>query len=202
MKRFADAIATCTNPASQRNTRMVRISATFRTLHSPRCSTCRARNCCATSARRNPSISFAQNFHHPRNLRNPQQRPCPPNLTRQRHGRIRPSESASVAQKKLHFSHQVLARQSQQRPHSRILQWGQRHSTPLQNRREPPRDSRAELALRIKEQPTPRMPPLPVRVLTHQRNHRFFSFLLLRVPLRSRCNRVIFFSSLCSPRPL
>src|SRR6267143_6489826 len=172
MKRFADAIATCTNPASQRNTRMVRISATFRTLHSPRCSTRRARNCCATSARRNPPISLAQNFHHPRNLRNPQQRPCPPNLTRQSHGRIRPSESVSVARKKLHFSHQVLARQSQQRPYARILQRSQRHPAPLQNRRNPPCDSRAELALRVKKQPPPRVPPFPVRILTHQRNHR------------------------------
>src|ERR1700731_1453873 len=155
-----------------------------------------ARNRHATPLPRNPPVSFAQNFRHPRNFRHPQQRPCPPNLTRQRHGRIRPSESASVAQKKLHFSHQVLARQSQQRPHSRILQWGQRHSTPLQNRRKPPCDSRAEPALRVKEHPSPRVPPLPVCVLTHQRNHRFFSFLLLRVSLRSRCNWVIFFSSL------
>src|SRR5207248_9257774 len=80
----------------------------------------------------------------------------------------------SVAQNELHFSHQYIARQSQQCPHAWILQRRQRHPASLQNWRQPPCDSRAEPALRVKKQPSPRVPTLPVRVLTYQRNHRFF----------------------------
>src|SRR5713226_926021 len=139
----------------------------------------RARNRRTTPARRNPAISSAQNFRHPRNPRNPYQRPAPPDLPRQCHRRVRAAVLGPVAQQKFHLQHQFLARQSQQRPDPRILQRRQRHPAPLQNRRNPPCDSRAEPALRVKKQPPSRMPSLPVRVLTHQRNHDSFSSLLL-----------------------
>src|SRR5882762_7739852 len=170
---------------------------------SPCCSACksflnsrrrlirRTRNCRATPAGRDSLVSFAQNFHHPGNLRNPQKRPPPPDFARQRHRRIRPAVSAPVAQKKLHFSHQLLARQSQQRTDARILQRRQRHPAPLQIRRNPSRDPCAELALRVKKQPPSRVPPLPVRVLTHQRNHcrpsSLFSFLSVLCELCALC---------------
>src|SRR5882762_5457645 len=135
----------------------------------------------AAPSPRNPPISLTQNLHHPGNLRNPQKRPSPPDFARQSHRRIRPAESASVAEKKLHFPHQFLARQSQQRTDAGILQRRQRHPAPLQIRRNPTRDPCAQLALRVKKQPPSRVPPLPVRVLTHQRNHcrpsSLFSFL-------------------------
>ncbi len=94
----------------------------------------RTRNRRATPARRNPPITSAQNFHHPGNLRNPCQRSPPPDLSRQRHRRIRPSILAPIAQQKFHFQHQFFARQTQQRPHAWILQRRQRQSPLLQNR--------------------------------------------------------------------
>ncbi len=157
---------------------MDRITASFRALCSSGYFTRRAARRSTLAARRNPPISFAQNFHHSRNFRNPKQRPAPPNLPRQRDGSVRPAVAAPVAQKKLHFAHQFVARQSQQCSHAWILQRRQRHPAPLQNRRNPPCDSRTEAAFRVPEQPPARVPPLPVRVLTHQRNHGLFSSLL------------------------
>src|SRR6266850_507929 len=155
-------------------------SACHYALHPGRNLICRARNRDATPPPRNPAISFAQNFHHPGNPRYPKQGPAPPDLASQRHRRIRPTVSAPVAQKKLHLPHQFFPAQPKQCPHARILQRRERQPPPLQNRRQPSRDARAEAALRVKEKPPPRVPPLSVRVLTHQRNHR--RPLLLSVP--------------------
>src|SRR5216684_6053596 len=181
MKRFANAIAICTNPASQRNTRIDVMSASLCALHSPGYFISRA-TCRGTFAiRRNPPISLAQDFHHPGNLRNPQKRPSPPDFARQRHRRISAAVLAPIAKQELHFEHQFFPWHSQQRTNPRILEWRQRHPASLQNRGDPPCGSRTELALRVKEQPPSRVPPLPVRVLTHQRNHcrpsSLFSFL-------------------------
>src|SRR5260370_18411851 len=171
MKRFAHAIAICTNPANQRNRSRDLISTSYRALPSSGHFIRRAARRGTLAIRRNPAITLAQNFHHPGNFRNPHERPAPPNLTRQRHAGVRPAELAAIAQQKSHFVHQFFARHSKQRSHARILQRRQRHPALLQNRRQPSRDSRAELALRVKKQPPARVPPLPVRVFAHQRNH-------------------------------
>src|SRR6267142_649650 len=152
-------------------------------LHPGRNLISRTRNRHAAPSPRNPAISFAQNFHHPGNSRHPKQWPPPPDLARQRHRCIRAAVPATVAQEKLHLPHQFFPPQPKQRPHTRILQRRQLQSPLLQNRRQPSRDPRAEPALRVKEKPPPRVPPLPVRVFTHQRNHR--GPLLLSV--RSLC---------------
>src|SRR6266702_2868719 len=80
---------------------------------------CRTCLCRATPLRRHPPVSFAKKVHHPRNPRNPHQRPSPPDLARQRHRRVRPAVLASVAQQQTHLHHQIVARHSQQRPHPR-----------------------------------------------------------------------------------
>src|SRR6266568_600327 len=136
--------------------------------------------CRATPLRRHPPVSFVQNLHHPRNLRNPQQRPSPPDLPRQRHCCVCSAILASVAQQQTHLHHQIVARHSQQRPHPRILQRRQRHSSALQIWSQPPCKACAEPALRVPEQPPTRVPPLPIRIFTHQRNHRRLFFPSLR----------------------
>src|SRR5713101_4638511 len=131
----------------------------------------RACLCRATPLSRHPPVPFAQNLHHPRNLRNPQQRPSPPDLARQRHRRVCSAELTPITQQQTHLHHQIVARHTQQRPHAWILQRRECHSSPLQIRRQPPRKSRAEPALHVEEQPPSRVPPLPICVFTHQRNH-------------------------------
>src|SRR6266568_4269694 len=128
--------------------------------------------CRATPLRRHPPVPSAKKVHHPRNLRNPHQRPSPPDLARQRHRCVCSAILAPITQQQTHLHHQIVARHSQQRPHAWILQRRQCHSSPLQIRRQPPRKSRAKPALRVEEQPPSGVPPLPIRVFTHQRNHR------------------------------
>src|SRR6266705_872918 len=136
--------------------------------------------CRATPLRRHPPVPFAKNFHHPRNPRNPHQRPSPPDLPRQRHCCVCSAILAPITQQQTHFPQQLVPRHSQHRRHAWILQRRQCHSSPLQIRRQPPRKSRAEPALRVEEQPPSRVPPLPIRVFTHQRNHRRLFFPSLR----------------------
>src|SRR5712692_5170705 len=133
----------------------------------------------ATALRRDPPVSFAQNFQHPGNLRDPHQRPAPPNFVRQRHRRVGSSELASVAHQQTHLQHQFFPRQSQQRSDSRVLQRRQRHPPAFQMRRQPARKSRAEPALRVEEQPPSRVPSFSVGVFTDQRNHLSHSSSLL-----------------------
>src|SRR5712691_9400463 len=123
--------------------------------------------CSATPLRRHPPVPFAKNFHHSRNLRNPQQRPSPPDLACQRHCCVCSAILAPITQQQTHLHHQIVARHSQQRPHACILQRRQRHSSPLQIWSQPPRKSRAEPKLHVEEQPPSGVPPLPIRVFTH-----------------------------------
>jgi len=125
----------------------------------------------ATPPRRKPAISPSQLFHHSGNLRQPNQRPRPPNLPRHDKHRVRTSILASVRKQEAQLAQQLRLRQTQQRPNPRILQWRHRQPTPLQNRQKPPRRPRAKSALRVKKQPTPCVPPFPVRKLRCQRNH-------------------------------
>src|SRR5260370_25531095 len=122
MKGFANDIDIWTNAASERNTRMDRISASFRALRSPGYFIRRAARRGTLAIRRNPAISSSKNFHHPGNLRNPQKRPAPPDLPRQRHRRIRAAVLPPLAQEKFHFHHQFFAPLSPHPPDPPILQ--------------------------------------------------------------------------------
>src|SRR6266436_2128735 len=157
MKTFADAMATCTNPASHRHKRRTRILSSFYVLRSPGNFIRRATRRGAFAILGNPAIPFAQNFHHPRYFRNPYQRTAPPNLARQRHRGIRAAVLASIAEQKSHFKKQLFARHSEQFTDTRILQRRQGHSAPLQNRRNPPRGLHTKFALRVEEQPPSRV---------------------------------------------
>src|SRR5262250_2968926 len=182
--RFADAIATCTMLASQRSCKRPCIVASKHARRSSGTLSSRALCRGAFPPCGNPPVTFAQNVHHSGNLRDPHQRRRPPNLPCKCHCRIRTAGSASIAQQKLHFFHQVVVRQTEQFRHARILERGHRHSAPLHDRGQPPRDARAKLALRVPEKPPSRVPPLSVRVFTHQRNHRLpSSFWLLGTSL-------------------
>src|SRR5713226_5158607 len=171
MKIFAVAIAICTKPASQRNTRMDCITASFRALRSVGYFIRRAARRGTLAIRSNPPISFTQNLHPPGNVRNPRERPRPPNLTGQRHARIRAAKLRPIGKQEPQFPQQFFPRHSEQRSHARVLQRRKRHPAPLQGRRQPSRDARAKAALRIKEQPSLSVSALPVRKLTRQRNH-------------------------------
>jgi len=54
---------------------------------------------------RRSSDTFAKNFHHSGDFRDPQQRTAPPDFARQRHCGIRSAVPASVAQEELHLTH-------------------------------------------------------------------------------------------------
>src|SRR5882724_2832181 len=125
---------------------------------------------------RHPRIPSPQNLHHPRHPRQPNHRSTPPNLPPQRHASIRAAKLRPIRKQKTHLPHQFSAGQSQQRPNPRILQWRQRKPALFQRRSQPPRNPRTKPTLRIKKQPPPSMPPLPIRPLTNQRNHRLASF--------------------------
>ena len=125
----------------------------------------------ATASRRKPAISPPQLLHHSGNLRQPHQRPPPPNLPRHRQNRVRASILTTIRQQESQFPQQLRLRQTQQRPDPRILQRRHGQSPPLQNRQQPSRGPSAKSALRIKKQPPSRVPPFPVRKLRCQRNH-------------------------------
>src|SRR5215470_2774504 len=167
-KRFATAIATWTKPAIHRSCKSPGMVFSFWARRSPRALPRGTLRSCAFSPCRNPSISFAQNVHHSRNLRNPHERGGPPDFLRQLDGRIRAAMASSVAQQKLNFFHQVFVRQTEQFGHARILQWRKGHAAPLHDGSQPARDTRAKLAVGIEEQPAARVPPLPVRILTYE----------------------------------
>jgi hypothetical protein len=135
-----------------------------------RTNSCAAR-CCAMPACRQPVIDATHPRHQPRNPGKPCEWLGPPNLTRQRHRCIRAAILLSVRQQDAHFAHQLRLRQAQQCPYPDILQRSNRESASLQNRRDPPRNPRAESAVGVKEQPSPRMASLPVRKLRSQRDH-------------------------------
>src|SRR5258708_10714834 len=134
MNRFANAIASCTKPASHKDKRRTRILSSFYVLRSPGNFIRRATRRGAFAILGNPAIPFAQNFHHPGNSRNPYQRTAPPNLARQRHRGIRAAVLASIAEQKSHFKEQWFARHSEQFTDTRILHRRQGHSPPLRNR--------------------------------------------------------------------
>src|SRR6266480_3640090 len=176
--RFAEAIATCTRPASPRSSTRARMVVSFAARRSLRTLPRRALRRRAFAIRRHPAVSFAQNVHHPGNLRNPYQRRRPPNFARQLNRCVRAAATAAIAQQELHLFHQVVVRQTEQLRDTRILQRSQGHPAALHNRSQPPRDACAKLAVRVEEQPASRVPPLSVRVFSHQRNH--FSSCLLQ----------------------
>src|SRR5579859_6102721 len=150
-KRFADAIANCTKPASHRRSKRPRIVASFAVQRSLGTLPCWALRCGATAIRCYPAVTFAQNLHRPGNLREPYERYRPPNFARQLDGRIRAAVTPSIAQQKLHFFHQVFMRQAKQFRYARILQWRQRHPTALHEGRQPARNARAEFAISVPE---------------------------------------------------
>src|ERR1700737_2763284 len=81
-------------------------------LHPRRNLISRARNRDTTPPPRNPAISLAQNFHHPRNSRRPKKGPPPPPPPRDTPARPPPAVPAPVAQKKLHLPHQFFPPQT------------------------------------------------------------------------------------------
>ena len=125
----------------------------------------------ATAMDRNVPVTRTQNLHHPGNPGQPSQRPRPPNLPRQCHRNIRSPKLLPVRKQKSHLAQQLLARHAEQSANARILQRRDRQSAPLQNRRQPSRNPRAKRALRVKKQPPPRVPPLPICNFRCQRNH-------------------------------
>ncbi len=120
---------------------------------------------------RDRAIPSPQCPHPSWNLAEPHQRPRPPNFARQSHRRIRSTKLPPVRKQKPYLSQQLLARHSQQRSHSRILQRRHRKPSAFQNRRQPSRNPRAKHALRIEKQPPLCVPPFPVRKFRCQRNH-------------------------------
>src|SRR6516225_8757275 len=67
--------------------------------------------------------------------------------------------------------------QAQKGADAGILQGSYGQAAPQQNRFEPPRNPRAKTALRIKEEPSARVPSFSVCVLARQRNHGPTSFI-------------------------
>jgi hypothetical protein len=127
--------------------------------------------CRTTPPLRNRAINPPQQIHHSRNLRNPSQRPSPPNLPGQSYARVGPAKLPPVAQQHSHLAQQLYRRQTQKRTNPRILQRRYPNPPPLQNRRQPPRDPSAKSALCIEKQPASRVPPLPIGKFRSQRNH-------------------------------
>ena len=117
------------------------------------------------------AISPSQPLHHSWNPRDPNERSSPPDFPRQSHARVGPTILPPITEQNPHLTDQIRGRQTEQCPNPRILQWRNAQPTTLQNRRQPPRNSRAESTLRIKKQPSPRVPPLPIRKFRSQRNH-------------------------------
>jgi hypothetical protein len=148
----------------------------------PLSSLCHARN--RTTDRdtipmhRDRAIPASQRPHPSRNSAEPHQRPRPPNFARQRHRRIRSPKLPTIGKQKPNLAQQLLARHSEQSADARILQRRHRKPSALQNRRQPSRNPGTKRALRVKKQPPPRVPALPVCKLRCQRNH---GFLLLCV---------------------
>ena len=149
---------------------------------------------------RDRAIPAPQRPYPSRQSAKPHQRPGPPNLARQCHGRIGAAKLPSIRKQKAYFAQQLFPRHSQQRPNAQILQRRHRQSAALQNWCQPARNSRAKRALRVKEQPPSRVPPFPVREFRCQRDHGCVRQTFLSVSLLSlRLSALRSLSAVCGP---
>jgi hypothetical protein len=76
-----------------------------------------------------------------------------------------------VGKKEFQFEEQFLPSKAQQSADARILQGSYGQTTPQQYRFKPSGDPRTKAALRIKEEPTARVPSFSVCILVRERNH-------------------------------
>ena len=120
---------------------------------------------------RDPPVARPQQFHCARNPGQPDQRPRPPDLSRERHGRVGASKLPAIGKQKTHLAQQFFARQAEQRRDSRILQGSQGKPAAVQSRGQPARDSRAKVAFRIPEKPAARAASFAICEFRSQRNH-------------------------------
>jgi hypothetical protein len=175
-KKFADAIAICTNPANHRSRSWAFMSISYEISSSLDLFGSCADDRGTTPLHRDRTIPAPQRPHSSRYFAEPHQRPRPPNFARQRYCSFRASILPPIGKQKPNLAQQFVARHSKQSADARILQRRNREPSAFQNRRQPPRNPCAKRALSVKKQPPSRVPSLPIRKLRCQRNH---GFLLL-----------------------